>query len=74
MKCLHIDVLKMYLTKFEHKLDHKPNGQSMYTFYDGLVLNVYETGSIVFQGTAAHGDLAKQIQALIEQINVQIPA
>ena len=73
MKCQHIDVLKIYLTKFEHKLDHKPNGQSMYTFCDGLVLNVYETGSVVFQGAAAYGDLAKKIEALINQINAEVP-
>lgn len=71
IKCQHTDVLKSFLTKFEHQLAHKPNGQCMYTFTDGLVLNVYDTGSVVFQGSGAHGELANNIQGLIEQINTQ---
>jgi hypothetical protein len=71
VKCAHIDVLKSFLTKFAHQLSHKPNGQSMYTFNDGLVLNVYDTGSVVFQGTNPHGDLAENIKGLIDQINAQ---
>ena len=71
VKCFHIDVLKSFLTKFEHQLAHKPNGQSMYSFTDGLVLNVYDTGSVVFQGTNPHGELAQNIKGLIEQINSQ---
>lgn len=72
MKCSHIDVLKAYLTKFPHNLDHKPNGQSMYKFTDDLVLNVYETGSVVFQGQGASSELANQIKSFIDSINVQV--
>ncbi|MBO1368240.1 MULTISPECIES: hypothetical protein [Vibrio] len=71
IKCAHIDVLKSFLTKFEHNLEHKPNGQSMYKFTDGLVLNVYDTGSVVFQGANPHGELAQNIIGLINQINAQ---
>lgn len=72
MKCSHIDVLKTYLTKYPHQLDHKPNGQSMYKFDDGLVLNVYETGSIVFQGQGSSSELANQIRSFIASINVEV--
>ncbi|BBL71567.1 hypothetical protein MoryE10_21730 [Methylogaea oryzae] len=68
-KCLKLDLLKTFLGNFEHTLDNKPNGQSMYTFTNGLVLNVYETGSVVFQGSETDGTLAKQIRAFIDSVN-----
>lgn len=48
LKCQNIELLKSYLGQFEHELSNKPNGQSMYKFPNGLVLNLYETGSVVF--------------------------
>ena len=71
-KCVHLDVLKTFLTKFEYQLDNKPNGQCMYTFTNGLILNIYDTtGSIVFQGQETNGELANNISGLIDQINIQ---
>jgi ribonuclease HIII len=69
MKCLKPDMLKAFLTNFEHTLNNKPNGQNMYTFVNGLVLNVYETGSVVFQGEETKGDFANQIKVFIESVN-----
>jgi hypothetical protein len=74
MECKRIDVLKTYLSGFLHVQEAKPNGQCMYTFPDGLVLNVYETtGKVVFQGSNANGQLAQQIAIMITQINTPIP-
>lgn len=72
MTCNHLTVLKSYLAAFEHKLDSKPNGQNKYTFPDGLVLNVYETGKVVFQGPGANFPFAKQIEAMVNQINAPL--
>ncbi len=69
MKCLKPDILKTFLSNIEHTLNNKPNGQSMYKFTNGLVLNVYETGSVVFQGENVDGELAGQIKAFIESVN-----
>ncbi|WP_330212269.1 hypothetical protein [Pseudomonas sp. Z18(2022)] len=74
MICSHVSVLKEYLSKFMTNLEAKPNGQLMYSFTDGLVLNVYETtGKVVFQGTAPGGGIANQIAAMINQINAPVP-
>lgn len=70
---MKLDLLKSFLSNFEHKLDNKPNGQSMYTFSNGLVLNVYETGSIVFQGLETDGDLAQHIRSFIQSTNAPFP-
>lgn len=73
MDCSLVAVLKSYLSAFEHSLEAKPNGQNMYTFPDGLVLNVYETtGKVVFQGASAGGPLAQQIASIINQINTPV--
>lgn len=70
IKCLKLDLLKTFLGNFEYTLDNKPNGQSMYTFTNGLVLNVYETtGSVVFQGSETDGILANQVRAFIQSVN-----
>ncbi len=70
LKCVHLDVLKLFLSKFSPTMESKPNGQSMYTFPCGLVLNVYETGSFHFQGTIANSvELQKQITSFIESTN-----
>lgn len=69
MKCLKVDILKTFLSNFEHTLDNKPNGQSMYRFVNGLVLNVYETGSVVFQGDEVNGNLANNIRDFIKSVN-----
>jgi hypothetical protein len=70
MKCLKLDMLKTFLSNFDHDLANKPNGQSMYKFTNGLVLNVYETtGAIVFQGEGTGGELADQIKSFIESVN-----
>lgn len=44
----------------------------MYKFSDELVLNVYETGSVVFQGQGASSALAIQIKSFIESMNVEV--
>lgn len=72
MKCNNISALKAYLSGFSHQLDHKPNGQSMYKFPSELTLNVYDTGSVVFQGAGATSEFARQIAKLINQINTPI--
>ena len=73
MTCSHIQVLKAYLSTVEHNLQSKPNGQLMYTFPDGLVLNVYETtGKVVFQGSAPGGHFAQQIALIINQMNIPV--
>lgn len=70
MKCLKLDVLKIFLKNFDHELTDKPNGQSMYKFTNGLVLNVYETsGAIVFQGQGTDAELANQIRSFIQSVN-----
>ena len=68
-KCLKPETLKSFLGNLEHSLDNKPNGQSMYKFPNGLVLNVYETGSVVFQGSETDSTLAKQIKTFIDSVN-----
>ncbi|WP_339456457.1 hypothetical protein [Pseudomonas sp. EA_65y_Pfl1_P120] len=74
MTCSHVSVLKEYLSKIMTNLEAKPNGQLMYSFTDGLILNVYETtGRVVFQGTAPGGVIAAQIAAMINQINILVP-
>lgn len=72
MKCNNIASLKAYLSGFPHQLDHKPNGQSMYKFPSELTLNVYDTGSVVFQGAGATSAFALQITMLINQINAPV--
>lgn len=69
LKCYQVDVLKLFLSKIEHTLENKPNGQSMYTFPNGLVLNVYETGSVVFQGNDSNNILKPQIENFIAHVN-----
>lgn len=69
LKCLKPEMLKSFLGSIEHTLDNKPNGQSMYKFTNGLVLNVYDTGSVVFQGNDVNGTLANQIKAFIASVN-----
>jgi hypothetical protein len=70
IKCLKVDLLKAFLSNLEHALENKPNGQSMYKFPNGLVLNLYETtGSVVFQGSDTDGHLATQIKNHINSIN-----
>lgn len=69
MKCLKPEMLKAFLGSIEHSLNNKPNGQSMYKFTNGLVLNVYETGSVVFQGDHVNGELADQIRSFINSVN-----
>lgn len=71
--CKNIAALKSYLADFEHTLESKPNGQSKYTFQDKLVLNLYETGSVVFQGMGASLPFAKQVNKFIDSINNAIP-
>lgn len=69
-KCLKLDLLKAFLSNFEYSLDNKPNGQSMYTFTNGLVLNVYQTtGSVVFQGSETDGTFANHIREFIQSAN-----
>lgn len=68
-KCLKPEMLKSFLSNFEYILDNKPNGQSMYTFTNGLILNVYDTGSVVFQGKEIDGTLANQIRDFINSVN-----
>ena len=63
------EVLKTFLGNLEHSLDNKPNGQSMYKFQNGLVVNLYETGSVVFQGSETDGVLANQIKTFIDSAN-----
>ncbi len=73
MICNHVSVLRSYLSTIEHHLESKPNGQLKYTFPDQLILNVYETtGSVVFQGPGAGGDLAYKIAAMVKQINTPV--
>lgn len=72
MKCNNIASLKAYLAGFPHQLDHKPNGQSMYKFPSELTLNVYDTGSVVFQGSGASSPFALQVASLIAQINTPV--
>ena len=69
LKCQNIELLKSYLGQFEHELSNKPNGQSMYKFPNGLVLNLYETGSVVFQGENVTGDLVDKITNFINSVN-----
>lgn len=68
-KCQKPEVLKTFLGTLEHTLDNKPNGQSMYKFQNGLVVNLYETGSVVFQGSETEGKLATQIKTFIDSAN-----
>jgi len=72
IKCLNLSLLKSFLNGFECKLDNKPNGQSMYTFPNELVVNVYETGSVVFQGSEVDGATAEQIYKFIESVNAPL--
>ena len=69
LKCNQPSLLMQYLASFEHELSNKPNGQSMYRFPNGLVLNLYETGSVVFQGSETDGDLARKIKDFINSVN-----
>ena len=62
-------MLKAFLSNFEHNLENKPNGQSMYRFVNGLVVNVYETGAVVFQGEGINSELATQIKNFIDSVN-----
>ena len=70
--CLNLNLLIAFLSKLEHTLDNKPNGQSMYKFPNKLVLNVYESGSVVFQGLGADSQLAEQIYKFIESVNAPL--
>lgn len=72
IKCNNIASLKAYLGGFQHQLNHKPNGQSMFKFADGLTLNIYETGAVVFQGNGASSPFANQVATLIDQINAPV--
>jgi len=72
IKCNNIAALKAYLSGFQHQLDHRPNGQSMYKFADELTLNIYETGAVVFQGNGAAAPFASHVTVLINQINAPI--
>ncbi len=71
MKCINIACLKAYFSGFHHQYDMKPNGQNMYTFPSGLVINVYETGSVVMQGVT-NTPFATNVVALINVINTPV--
>jgi ribonuclease HIII len=68
-KCLKLDLLKSFLSNFDHTLELKPNGQNMYKFNNELIINVYETGSVVFQGHETSGILAQQVTDFINSVN-----
>lgn len=68
-KCFNIAALKAAISAYEHSHEIKPNGQSMYKFPNGLVLNIYDTGSCVFQGAEINGTIANQINTIISAIN-----
>ena len=44
----------------------------MYKFPSELTPNVYDTGSVVFQGAGATSAFALQIAVLISQINIAV--
>lgn len=69
LKCFNVPALKSSLSSFEHTHESKPNGQSMYKFPNGFILNVYDTGSCVFQGSDVNGITASQVTAIITALN-----
>ena len=64
----HSNVLNSYLLAEGANLEEKPNGQNMYSFSTGLVVSVYETGSINIQGQGLDSELKKKIDNLIDII------
>jgi hypothetical protein len=69
MKCNYPDILELFLSKFSCTKEDLPNGQHKYTFPDELVVNVYATGSVVYQGSNISGQTANRIAEIINCIN-----
>lgn len=68
MSCQYLAELLPFLQRLAPEVHDRPNGQTMYCFPDGLILNVYATtGRVVFQGAGAAGLTA---QAVAERINL----
>jgi hypothetical protein len=60
--------LKEFIAKIPSSKEAKPNGQTKYTFSDGLVINLYETGAYVFQGNIK-SLLKNRVEVYIESLN-----
>ena len=68
-KCNQMELLKVYIAKLiPSSKEEKPNGQTKYTFSDKLVINLYETGSYVFQGNIK-SLLKNRVEVHIESLN-----
>ena len=70
IKCKNLNLLHSYLLTRSPQLEHKPNGQDCYKFQgDELVISVYKTTTVQFQGNGANGEFAKKVKEFIEDIN-----
>jgi|GEM_PF-2786413 hypothetical protein len=68
IKCSNIESLKSFVQDNfpDVSIEHPTDIQTKYTFRDGLVMNIYETGTVNFQGRS-HESKTKLV--LIEAIN-----
>ena len=70
LKCHHQDLLALFLSKLPATLNDKlPSGQRQYTFANGLVVNLYETATVTFQGKETDSQLASLIYEYIDLVN-----
>lgn len=71
LKCNNADML-MDFVKNKHasaKIEHPTNLQTKITFSCGLVMNVFNTGTVNFQGNNYENHTASDIINVIEAIN-----
>jgi ribonuclease HIII len=69
VKCNNIGALKETLASMGAKNEHLAGGQHKYTLPDGLIINIYNTGSIVINGKNTDSEQAKAIENRIQSIN-----
>ncbi len=70
LHCLKPKILEAFISEMGATHADKPHGQSMYTFPNGLVVNVYQTkGTVTFAGKEIEGIEARQISNFISTVN-----
>ena len=66
----HIQTLKTYLSNEGATLKEQPNGQHMYTFTNGLIINVYDTSTVTIQGQCKDTAFKNKINTFIDTLKV----
>lgn len=71
IKCNNMDMLIDFISKKhpQAKMSHPTALQTKFDFTDGLVVNVFNTGTVNFQGNSFENHIASDLVNVIEAIN-----